>query len=208
MIEIYPHEPQTVRTGESAMLTCRAIGGIPTPNVVWSRRDRRPLPHNTDERYPGAMVISNITFIDGGEYECRASNIAGEVSQTTTIHVQSPPVIRIIPDQPQLTITEGDELKLDCIAEGIPAPSVNWQLPNEDGTTRVFDATHFGAPSLNRPQGSFHKYNVDRRDEGTYVCHAKNDAGEDQRYITVIVEPKRGDVGKYLENLIFFFFIF
>lgn len=28
------------------------------------------------------------------------------------------------------------------------------------------------------------------------TCHASNEAGEDQKYITVVVQQKRGDVGK------------
>lgn len=192
---MYPREPQTVRVGESAMLSCRAIAGIPTPTIVWARRDRAPLSSRVEEKYAGTILISNITFEDAGEYECIASNIAGEVSTTSSILVQQPPIIRILPEVQELTITEGDELKLECFAEGLPSPSVRWTEPKDISSTQVS-----GIPTrafIPEAQGFIHKYNVDRSDEGTYICHASNAAGEDQKYITILIQQKRGDVGKF-----------
>lgn len=174
------------------MLACRAIAGIPTPALTWLRRDRAPLSQHVEEKNPGTILISNISFADAGEYECRASNIAGESSLTTTIKVQQAPVIRILPEVTELTLTEGDELKLECFAEGLPAPSVQWTEPS----THQPPAPRISAPGL------IHKYNIRRSDEGTYVCHAQNDAGEDQKYITIFIEQKRGDVGKLMKFLL------
>ncbi|XP_055304959.1 basement membrane-specific heparan sulfate proteoglycan core protein isoform X6 [Sitodiplosis mosellana] len=196
VVEIYPRDPQTVRVGESAMLSCRAIAGIPTPTVVWSRQDRRPLSSRVEEKYAGTILISNITFEDAGQYECRASNIAGESSQTSAIHVQQPPIIRILPETQEWTITEGDELKLECFAEGEPSPTVQWKRPEQIQSEDTFSR---GAPTPigSASQSLIQKYNADRSDEGTYICHARNEAGEDQKYITVIVQQKRGDVGSH-----------
>lgn len=185
------------------MLSCRSIAGIPTPTIVWVRRDRSPLSLRVEEKYTGTILISNITFAEAGEYECRASNIAGEASQTASINVQQPPLIRILPDQPELTLTEGDELKLECSAEGLPSPTVSWRSP--DNTRSAGLPTTYNLPYP--AQGIIHKYNVGRNDEGTYICNAKNDAGEDQKYITILIEPKRGDVGKLFAYFLFIDFI-
>lgn len=173
------------------MLSCRAIAGIPMPTVVWARRDGSPV-LRAEEKYPGTILISNITFAEAGEYECRASNIAGTVSQTASIRVHQPPQIRILPELEELIITEGDELKLECYAEGEPAPNVEWMEPSQNRN----EPTLFSS----LPKSSIQKYNVDRSAEGTYVCHASNEAGKDQKYITVVVQQKRGDVGKLLET--------
>lgn len=196
LIEIHPKEPQSVRIGESAMLSCRAIAGIPSPTVVWSRRDQSPFSHRIKEEYPGTILISDITLGEAGEYECKASNIAGEVSETTPLYVIQPPAITMRPDVQELRLTEGDELKLECEAEGIPSPSVRWQEPNrelpESSVSRIG-----GIPGSVSSHAAVQKYNIRRSDAGTYICHANNDAGTEQKYITVYVETKRGDVGMY-----------
>lgn len=196
-VEIFPSEPQTVRVDESVQLSCRANQGIPSPTLVWLRRDGLPL-QRAEEKYPGTILLSNITFADAGEYECRATNVAGVASQTATINVIQPPQIRILPENNGLlTLTEGDELKLECFAEGVPKPNVEWKEPsdlrsddNEMNIVQSYDR------ALPKPQSLIQKYNIDRSAEGTYTCHASNEAGEDQKYITVVVEKKRGDVGK------------
>lgn len=178
------------------MLSCRAIAGIPTPTVTWARQHHQPLSQHVEEKYAGTILISNITFEDAGQYECRASNIAGESIQTSAIHVQQPPIIRILPDTQEWTITEGDELKLECFAEGTPSPTVQWKRPERDQTADE-GLRGLSSPFYTTAQSLIHKYNTDRSDEGTYICHASNEAGEDQKYITVLVQPKRGDVGKF-----------
>lgn len=185
------------------MLACRAIAGIPSPKLVWVRRDHSPLSQNVEEKYPGTILISNITFGDAGEYECVASNVAGKSSLTTSVNVQQPPVIRILPEVQELTLTEGDELKLECFADGLPSPSVQWTEPIPRGGF----ASPASVPSIWSAQSLIHKYNIGRNDEGTYVCHAKNEAGEDQKYITILIEQKRGDVGKSMKHFTFILLI-
>lgn len=178
------------------MLSCRAVAGIPSPTLVWVRRDQSPLSHRIKEEYPGTIVINDITLGESGEYECKASNVAGESSQTASVTVYQPPIIHVTPDQIELTITEGDELKLECSAEGLPSPSVTWKSPSQIETVpRAPD--YFVPYSRTLAQAVVHKYNVNRGDEGTYICQASNDAGSDEKYIYVIVQPKRGDVGKF-----------
>lgn len=188
---------------ESVQLSCRANQGIPSPTLVWMRGDGSPV-LRAEEKYPGTILISNITFADAGEYECRATNIAGVASQTATINVIQPPEITILPENNGLlTLTEGDELKLECFAEGVPKPNVEWKEPSDlrsEGLPGVgaFVPYAIGAP---KPQSLIQKYNIDRSAEGTYTCHASNEAGEDQKYVTVIVQQKRGDVGKFTEKI-------
>lgn len=177
------------------MLSCRAIAGIPSPTVVWSRRDQSPFSHRIKEEYPGTIVINDITLGESGEYECRASNVAGETTQTASVTVFQPPIIRVTPDQTELTVTEGDELKLECSAEGLPSPSVSWKTPSQVESSGVPGYSPYSRTVSS--QAIVHRYNVNRGDEGTYVCQASNDAGSDEKYIYVIVQPKRGDVGEF-----------
>lgn len=179
------------------MLSCRAIAGIPTPTVVWSRRDQSPFSQRISEQYPGTILISDITLGEAGEYECKASNLVGEVTQTVPLHVQQTPVITLRPDVAELKLTEGDELKLECEAEGLPAPTVRWQDPNSQTEHRTLYAAGFPGLADVSSRAVLQRYNIRRSDAGTYICQATNDAGSEEKYITVFVETKRGDVGKY-----------
>lgn len=178
------------------MLSCRAIAGIPSPTLVWQRRDRVPISLNVKEEYPGTITISNLTFADAGQYECKAANAVGEISQSTSIVVQQAPVLRIIPDQVELSLTEGDELKLECLGDGLPSPAVSWQTPESYDTAVQMTPGLRGGPRESS-RATIHKYNVGHKDAGTYICRGSNEAGEDQKYITINIQPKRGDVGKF-----------
>ena len=47
-IEIFPEESQTITTGSSVLFQCRAMAGIPTPTIKWTREDRRPIAQNAE----------------------------------------------------------------------------------------------------------------------------------------------------------------
>lgn len=103
--------------------------------------------------------------------------------------MQQSPVITIEPNVTEIIVTEGDELKIECSAIGTPTPSVIWKDP-------VYVAG-FGSPAVRvTPYATIQKYNARRADEGTYVCSATNEAGTDEKYVTVMVQQKRGDIGK------------
>lgn len=208
ILEIYPAEPQNVHVGDEAYLSCRAIAGIPSPTLTWVRRDRRPLSSRITEEYAGTLILKEITLDEAGEYECTAENVAGKVSASATINVQQRPIISIKPDIEELTLTEGDELFLECSAQGLPQPNVEWIEPGVDHLTR-------GQPSyaFSQPTAVVQKYNVRQSDEGTYTCRATNEAGPEQKYIYVTIQQKRGDVGELYNifchshfSVVFFFF--
>ncbi|XP_037037177.1 basement membrane-specific heparan sulfate proteoglycan core protein isoform X11 [Bradysia coprophila] len=190
VLEIYPVEPQTVRIGEETILSCRAIAGIPTPTIKWARRDRQPLSHRINEDDAGTLTFQDVTLAEAGEYECQAENVAGKVTATSSLHVQQIPIITLEPNVTEITVTEGDELKIECSAIGSPTPSVIWKEPLQ--LAGIYPQS---APRQHTSYATIQKYHTRQSDEGTYICSAKNDAGSDERYIEVIVKEKRGDIG-------------
>lgn len=192
ILEIFPAEPQNVHVGEQAMLSCRAIAGIPSPTLTWVRRDRRPLSSHITEEYAGTIIFKDITLDEAGEYECTAENIAGKVSASATVNVQQSPLVSIKPESTELTLTEGDELKLECSAQGLPQPNVEWREPGVEHSVRAQ-----APPRFSQSYAVVQKYNVRQSDEGTYVCRATNEAGTEEKYIYVQIQQKRGDVGEF-----------
>jgi immunoglobulin superfamily member 9B len=88
VIELFPKESQTLRIGESARFSCRSTSGTPQPTIVWVRRDGQPLSSRFTEDYPGVITLREATIDDAGVYECRASNVAGQTSLSTTLEIQ------------------------------------------------------------------------------------------------------------------------
>lgn len=62
---------------------------------------------------------------DAGQFICRAENSAGSVDAIASIEVQSKPVITITPSN-DVSVVEGQRVKLECRATGSPTPSVSW----------------------------------------------------------------------------------
>lgn len=131
---------------------------------------------------------------EAGEYECQAENVAGKVTATSSISVQQAPIITLQPNVTELVITEGDELKIECSAVGSPTPSVVWKEPSQPLVAGI--NYNFAIERRPTSYATIQKYNTRQSDEGTYVCSAKNDAGSDERYVEVIVQRKRGDIGE------------
>ncbi|XP_055304922.1 basement membrane-specific heparan sulfate proteoglycan core protein-like [Sitodiplosis mosellana] len=208
-IEIQPLQPQSVRFDGSVILTCRVLAGFPAPTVMWARRDGKPLSQRVKETYDGPDLISidypisSIIVEDAGQYECRASNKVGGVTQTTVIRVLQPPISHILPDTQVLTVTEGDEFYLECFAEGYPLPNVQWERPDrvkrDTNPLQRRTKSKGYSPLHNEHKPSYQSlirtYKAYRSDEGTYICLAKNAAGEDRKTITVRVEPRRDNFG-------------
>lgn len=135
--------------------------------------------------------LTEATSEDAGDYVCQAENIAGTVSKTTTITVQQPPALTVTPDHQLIELTEGDELNLGCFGSGDPRPSVSWQRPGAAEQDYRFSQ---GSGDLSAKVQIFR---VSHSDAGTYTCVGVSTAGRDERYVQVIVKPKRGDVGKW-----------
>lgn len=195
VIEIFPKEPQTLKIGESTRLSCRANSGTPYPTITWARRDGKPLSSRFSEDYPGVITLREATFEDAGNYECKATNVAGTITLSTSIDIQQAPTITLQPDRQTIDITEGDELSFTCSATGIPQPTVQINVP-KTSNERFDVALNSESGYQGRPEASINHRNVQMSQAGIYECIATNNAGKDTRYIQVNVNPKRGDVGE------------
>lgn len=198
VIELFPKEAQKLKVGESTRLSCRSTSGTPYPVITWSRRDGRPLSSRFSEDYPGVITLREATIEDTGSYECKAVNVAGVTTLSTTVEVQLAPTITLTPDLQSIEITEGDDLRFTCAATGLPEPSIQIKVP-EGSNVR---ALPFAASRSGRPEASISHSGIQRSQAGLYQCIATNEAGSDLKYIQVNVKEKRGDVGKLKQTKI------
>ena len=140
-----------VITGQPILLECQ-IHGLPRPEVQWFHHNK-VLKKNvdTDISFDGHKAVLKVRHAfpkAGGQYICRAKNVAGEASSTSTVTVKSlPPETSdseamdsesASPNQKpafyvplrNLEATSGEEVVIECVIVGKPEPEVIWYRNN------------------------------------------------------------------------------
>ena len=124
-LEIFPEAAQTISSGGSVLYQCRAVAGIPSPAITWTRTDRRPLTANTEVLSGGVIRITRVTGGEEGEYKCTAENIVGSVEATALLTIHETPRIEMTP-RGSVTVKVGQPLTIRCSVTGDPTPTVTW----------------------------------------------------------------------------------
>ncbi|XP_077013357.1 hemicentin-1 isoform X4 [Tamandua tetradactyla] len=167
-------------------LDCQVIGS-PPPTIMWLK-DGQPV----DERdgfkillNGRKLVIDHAQVSDTGLYRCIATNTAGDHKKEFEVTVHVPPSIKSS-GLSERAVVKYKPVTLQCIANGIPNPSITWL---KDGQP------------VNTAQGNYKIQSSGRvlqvakallEDAGRYTCVATNAAGETQQHIRVHVhEPPR-----------------
>lgn len=127
---------------------------------------------------------------DAGDYECVAENSLGRATGTINLRVFAEPIIELMPSETRYRLTEGDELHITCMASGVPNPTVYW---NSTGHSPVYAMI---GPTYGHNSADLSFYSVSQSDAGVYACEANNEVGDDVKYISIDVQPKRGDIGE------------
>ncbi|XP_076397846.1 terribly reduced optic lobes isoform X10 [Megachile rotundata] len=194
-VEIYPKEVPPVTLGGSTDLQCRAVAGIPMPELHWSHQNGRPFPPNIKQLPGGVLRLSNITANDGGAYVCSAVNSVGSNTAVVYIEVQSVPIIMISPRSGILQVKRGDRVRLVCSATGYPQPTVAWSKHQNQVNFHSLITSGNGTPL----SAVYEILSASPDNEGSYTCHANNAAGIVEERVHIRVEddsypPCRGDV--------------
>ncbi|KAL2103434.1 hypothetical protein ACEWY4_000302 [Coilia grayii] len=101
---------------------------------------------------------------------------------------------------PQLNVSAGEPLTLECWAFADPAPQFYWVTPTGDKvTSEVSTPQMVNGSSIKRhrlqDQGALEILHVQPEDAGLYTCVAWNTEGADTRSVLVFVERHGGDGG-------------
>ncbi|XP_014662216.1 PREDICTED: basement membrane-specific heparan sulfate proteoglycan core protein-like [Priapulus caudatus] len=190
-LEIFPSTEQSISAGSSVYFQCRVTGGIPDPVVTWERADGEEFTHNTQMfAESGVLQFNAVEGSEQGTYICTASNDAGRVSITARLRVAGPPRVMISPPDNPAKAKEGSVVRLECIAEGDPAPEVYWE--DASGRERSEGQSTLGLelPGKHTSAGSsiLEVVNIQLNDAGSYACVARNTGGTSRKTVQVIVE--------------------
>ncbi|XP_061289826.1 hemicentin-2 isoform X2 [Bos javanicus] len=173
--------------GVPASLPCVA-SGVPTPTITWTKETNALAsrdPHYNVSK-DGTLVIPRPSVQDAGAYVCTATNAVGFSSQEMRLSVNTKPRILVNgsheADKPlRVTAKAGDEVTLDCEAQGSPPPLVTWTKDSHH-MLPITDRHHL------LPPGSLHLAQAQVSDSGLYECTASNPAGSATQYYILRVQ--------------------
>lgn len=173
--------------GSLLVLACD-VSGVPMPVVTWLK-DRMTVESSVGQGVVargGRLQFSHLQPEQGGTYTCVAENAQAEARKDFVVMVLVPPRIRPTGAPQELSVREGQEVRLDCEADGQPPPDVAWLKdghPLNEGSNATLRAQPDG--------GSLVLKGLRASDSGAYACSAHNVAGEDSRLLTlhVLVPP-------------------
>ncbi|XP_068685547.1 neural cell adhesion molecule 2-like isoform X1 [Montipora foliosa] len=149
----------TVRESSPINLTCDATG-YPLPTITW-RKDGRNM-----ESVSNTLHIRSSTRRDSGAYVCVAANgvkEAVEMKTFITVHYQ-PNITAATPASKQSWI--GQSVKLKCVADGSPTPTITWRKPDGHELKNVTSTENMVVAQM-----------IHDQDFGNYTCEANNIVG-------------------------------
>ncbi|XP_030646265.1 neuronal cell adhesion molecule a isoform X7 [Chanos chanos] len=188
------NEPFLVQVGESLVLHCRPPAGLPPPVIFWMDNNLQKLPQNNrvSQALNGDLYFSNVLMEDTrNDYICYA-----RFPHTQTIQQKQPITVRVVDNNPSgerkpsfmtppeanstTVVLRGEQLDLECIADGLPTPEISWSKVNGELPS--------GRYSFHNFQKNLRITDITEGDAGDYRCSAQNRLGHAHHIITVVVK--------------------
>ncbi|CAI4225610.1 unnamed protein product [Auanema sp. JU1783] len=157
--------------GSRAILECSSPLGFPEPVVSW-RKNEKEFSLNDNARATldptGNLIFSPVEYSDSGTYQCVSINMVGErVSSPARLSVYEKP--QFIKKPEDVTSELGGSILFNCTVGGEPQPQVYW--------TKKGDQMPVARAFIARDNKGLRIENIQKSDEGEYVCHARNPTG-------------------------------
>ncbi|XP_063932439.1 cell adhesion molecule Dscam1 isoform X16 [Zophobas morio] len=120
------------------------------------------------------LSIESVQAEHAGEYSCVATNAAGEGRQSSTLRVNVPP--RWILEPTDKAFAQGSDAAVECKADGFPKPVVTWKRATgvSPGDYKDFKPNN---PDIKVEDGTLTINNIQKTNEGYYLCEAVNGIG-------------------------------
>jgi hypothetical protein len=133
-------QPQAASvTPPSAATFMVAVTGQPAPTLQWQRSSNAGASYSDIVGATAASyTLPSTTLADSGTlFRVQASNSAGSATSTAaTLTVATAPVLPAIGTQPlDVSVVSGQTATWSVAATGVPAPTLQWQLSTDGGTS-------------------------------------------------------------------------
>ncbi|XP_034950759.1 Down syndrome cell adhesion molecule-like protein Dscam2 isoform X24 [Chelonus insularis] len=166
--------------GDMISATCSIVKGDFPVEIQW-RHNGNPIDANNPDiaitrinKHMSAISIESVAARHAGEYTCSATNRAGNVSHSTTLAVNVPP--RWILEPTDKAFAQGSDARVECKADGFPKPQVTWKRAAGD-TPGDYTDLKLNNPDINVEDGTLSINNIQKTNEGYYLCEAVNGIG-------------------------------
>nr|XP_033326644.1 Down syndrome cell adhesion molecule-like protein Dscam2 isoform X13 [Megalopta genalis] len=180
---------EAANAGEMATVQCAVIKGDLPLKIVWSLNGR-PIEvghasgdhgFNTPDivvirgsKRISTLTIDSVAARHAGEYKCTATNAAGSTSHTSVLSVNVPP--RWILEPTDKPFAQGSDARVECKADGFPKPQVTWKRATGD-TPGDYTDLKLSNPDISVEDGTLAINNIQKTNEGYYLCEAVNGIG-------------------------------
>ncbi|XP_032672562.1 Down syndrome cell adhesion molecule-like protein Dscam2 isoform X15 [Odontomachus brunneus] len=171
---------EPVNAGDLVSVQCVVTKGDSPLEITWTF-DGRPI-----QSYHGDVIVSDsgkrvrqltiesVAARHAGEYTCVASNAAGSTSHSATLDVNVPP--RWILEPTDKAFAQGSDARVECKADGFPKPQVTWKRAAGD-TPGDYTDLKLSNPDISVEDGTLSINNIQKTNEGYYLCEAVNGIG-------------------------------
>ncbi|XP_055624208.1 cell adhesion molecule Dscam2 isoform X50 [Toxorhynchites rutilus septentrionalis] len=173
----FGHEP--FDTSSMTTVTCAVTKGDMPIDIFWLFNGYPVQPNEgvtitKSGRRVGMLTIESVGPRHAGNFSCVARNKAGEVRYTSQLKVLVPP--RWILEPTDKAFAQGSNAKVECKADGFPKPQVSWKKAIGD-TPGEYKDLRSNDSSIRVEEGSLFISNIQKSNEGYYLCEAINGIG-------------------------------
>uniref|UniRef100_A0AAR5PMJ3 Down syndrome cell adhesion molecule-like protein Dscam2 n=1 Tax=Dendroctonus ponderosae TaxID=77166 RepID=A0AAR5PMJ3_DENPD len=129
------------------------------------------------------LSIEAVSYSHAGNYTCHAKNSAGEARYSTELLVNVPP--RWILEPTDKAFAQGSDAAVECKADGFPKPVVTWKRATgvSPGDYKDFKPNN---PDVRVEDGTLMINNIQKTNEGYYLCEAVNGIGSGLSAVVLI----------------------
>ncbi|XP_043494113.1 Down syndrome cell adhesion molecule-like protein Dscam2 isoform X11 [Polistes fuscatus] len=165
--------------GQTVTATCTILQGDQPIQMEWALNGK-PISHDYPDisiattKRVSLLTIEAVTASHAGEYTCIASNIAGGTSYTAILAVNVPP--RWILEPTDKAFAQGSDARVECKADGFPKPQITWKRAAGD-TPGDYTDLKLSNPDISVEDGTLSINNIQKTNEGYYLCEAVNGIG-------------------------------
>ncbi|XP_041784481.1 Down syndrome cell adhesion molecule-like protein Dscam2 isoform X23 [Anopheles merus] len=143
------------------------------------------------------LSIESVQARHAGNYTCVARNRAGFAEHTSELKVMVPP--RWILEPTDKAFAQGSNAKVECKADGFPKPQVTWKKAVGD-TPGEYKDLRSNDSSIRVEEGSLFIQNIQKSNEGYYLCEAINGIGSGLSAVTLITVQAPPEFVEKLRN--------